>query len=122
MDSMGGGQGLSFGGGRAGGGSVSAGSFYEVNETGPELLTTGGRTFLMMGAGTGQVTPAGTASAAAPAQQTFRVEIHNDGTPQEVTGAMPRFDAEGTVVQIFTRDLQRNGPIAQSLSAFKSRR
>lgn len=122
MDSMGGGQGLSFGGGRAGGGSVSAGSFYEVNETGPELLTTGGRTFLMMGAGTGQVTPAGTASAAAPAQQTFRVEIHNDGTPQEVTGAVPRFDAEGTVVQIFTRDLQRNGPIAQSLSAFKGRR
>ncbi|WP_300435635.1 phage tail length tape measure family protein [Zoogloea sp.] len=122
MDSMGGGQGLSFGGGRAGGGSVAAGSFYEVNETGPELLTTGGRTFLMMGAGTGQVTPAGTASAAAPAQQTFRVEIHNDGTPQEVTGAVPRFDAEGTVVQIFTRDLQRNGPIAQSLSAFKGRR
>jgi SLT domain-containing protein len=41
---MGGGQGLSFGGGRAGGGSVAAGTFYEVNERGPELLTTGGRT------------------------------------------------------------------------------
>lgn len=78
----------------------------------------------MMGSGGGTVTPAGagSAAAAAPAQQTFRVEIHNDGTPQEVTGAVPRFDAEGTVVQIFTRDLQRNGPIAQSLSAFKGRR
>jgi phage-related minor tail protein len=124
MDSMGGGQGMSFGGGRAGGGAVSAGTFYEVNESGPELLTTGGRTFLMMGSGGGQVTPAssGTSASAASAPQTFRVEIHNDGTPQEVTGAMPRFDAEGTVVQIFTRDLQRNGPIAQSLTAFKSRR
>lgn len=124
LDSMGGGQGLSFGGGRAGGGSVAAGTFYEVNERGPELLTTGGRTFLMMGSGGGTVTPAGagSASAAAPVQQTFRVEIHNDGTPQEVTSAVPTFDATGTVVQIFTRDLQRNGPMAQALTAFKGRR
>ncbi|MDD3329633.1 MAG: phage tail length tape measure family protein [Zoogloea sp.] len=124
LDSMGGGQGLSFGGGRAGGGSVAAGTFYEVNERGPELLTTGGRTFLMMGSGGGTVTPAGagSAAAAAPAQQTFRVEIHNDGTPQEVTSAVPTFDATGTVVQIFTRDLQRNGPMAQALTAFKGRR
>ncbi len=124
LDSMGGGQGLTFGGGRAGGGSVAAGTFYEVNERGPELLTTGGRTFLMMGTGGGTVTPAGAASsaAAAPAQQTFRVEIHNDGTPQEVTSAVPAFDATGTVVQIFTRDLQRNGPMAQALNAFKGRR
>ena len=65
---------------------------------------------------------AGSGSAFAPAQQTFRVEIHNDGTPQEVTGATPTFDATGTVVQIFTRDLQRNGPMAQALTAFKGRR
>ncbi len=124
LDSMGGGQGLTFGGGRASGGSVAAGTFYEVNERGPELLTTGGRTFLMMGSGGGTVTPAGAGSAAAavPAQQTFRVEIHNDGTPQEVTSAVPTFDATGTVVQIFTRDLQRNGPMAQALTAFKGRR
>lgn len=124
LDSMGGGQGLSFGGGRASGGSVAAGTFYEVNERGPELLTTGGRTFLMMGSGGGTVTPAGAGSAAAPApaQQTFRVEIHNDGTPQEVTSAVPTFDATGTMVQIFTRDLQRNGPMAQALTAFKGRR
>lgn len=125
LDSMGGGQGLTFGGGLAVGGTAAPGMFYEVNETGPELLTTGGRTFLMMGSNAGVVTPAsaaGSGSAVAPAQQTFRVEIHNDGTPQEVTGATPTFDATGTVVQIFTRDLQRNGPMAQALTAFKGRR
>lgn len=125
LDSMGGGQGLTFGGGLAVGGKAAPGMFYEVNETGPELLTTGGRTFLMMGSDGGVVTPAsaaGSGSAVAPAQQTFRVEIHNDGTPQEVTGATPTFDATGTVVQIFTRDLQRNGPMAQALTAFKGRR
>lgn len=125
LDSMGGGQGLTFGGGLAVGGTAAPGMFYEVNETGPELLTTGGRTFLMMGSDGGVVTPAGAAesgSPVAPTQQTFRVEIHNDGTPQEVTGATPTFDATGTVVQIFTRDLQRNGPMAQALTAFKGRR
>lgn len=124
LDSMGGGQGLTFGGPRAAGGPVDAGTFYEVNEQGPELLTTGGRTFLMMGSSGGVVTPSASSagSAVAPAQQTFRVEIHNDGTPQEVTGAAPTFDATGTVVQIFTRDLQRNGPMAQALTAFKGRR
>lgn len=55
-------------------------------------------------------------------EMSVRVEIHNDGTPQEVTGATPTFDATGTVVQIFTRDLQRNGPMAQALTAFKGRR
>ncbi|ROR25160.1 tail length tape measure protein [Comamonas sp. BIGb0124] len=46
-------------GNRAGGGGVGAGKLYEVNETGaPELLTAGGRTFLMMGAGDGWVSPA----------------------------------------------------------------
>lgn len=46
-------------GGRASGGPVSAGSMYEVAEGGrPELLNTGGRTFLMMGSQGGDVTPA----------------------------------------------------------------
>lgn len=127
LDSMGGGQdllGAGFGGGRASGGAVGAGTLYEVNERGPELLTTGGRTFLMMGSDGGAVIPAAAAAGggAATAAQTLRVEIHNDGTPQAVTEAVPRFDAEGMVVQIFTRDLQRNGPMAQALGAFRSRR
>lgn len=64
-DSIGGG-GFNFAavsGGRAGGGPVSAGSLYQVNEKGPELLTTGGATYLMMGGQGGTVTPNGGSSA-----------------------------------------------------------
>jgi hypothetical protein len=43
--------------GRAMGGPVSRGSMYEVNERGPELLSVGDRTFLMMGSQDGHVTP-----------------------------------------------------------------
>lgn len=46
-----------FGGGRADGGPVMSNKLYEVNERGPELLTSGGRTFLMMGQQGGYVTP-----------------------------------------------------------------
>lgn len=46
-----------FGGGRASGGPVAANGLYEVNERGPELLTVGGRDFLMMGKTPGMVTP-----------------------------------------------------------------
>lgn len=42
---------------RAAGGPVSANSIQRVNELGPELLTTGGKTFLMMGAQGGSITP-----------------------------------------------------------------
>jgi hypothetical protein len=42
---------------RADGGPVSAGSMYQVNERGPELLNVGSRQFLMMGAHSGSVTP-----------------------------------------------------------------
>lgn len=48
----------SFGGGKAHGGPVSAGKFYEVNERGPELLTMGNKQFLMMGQQSGSITPA----------------------------------------------------------------
>lgn len=45
--------------GRATGGSVNSNSLYRVNENGPELLTVGGRDYLMMGSGAGMVSPAG---------------------------------------------------------------
>lgn len=48
-----------FGGGLAGGGTAAAGRFYEVNEQGTEMLSVGGRDYLMMGAQSGMVTPAG---------------------------------------------------------------
>lgn len=53
----GGGLGLKFGGFRANGGPVDAGSFYRVNERGPELMTVGNRDYLMMGGQSGYVKP-----------------------------------------------------------------
>jgi hypothetical protein len=45
---------------RALGGPVNSGTMYEVNEGGaPEILSVGGKTFLMMGSKSGHVTPAG---------------------------------------------------------------
>lgn len=52
-----------FGGGRANGGPVSKGSFYQVNERENELLVQGGKTYLMAGAnGTVKNMPAGSGS------------------------------------------------------------
>ena len=44
------------GSGRAWGGNVGSGMIYPVNERGPELLTVGGKDFLMMGSQSGRVT------------------------------------------------------------------
>jgi len=66
-----------FGGGRATGGVVSAGRFYEVNERRPELLSMGGRDYLMMGSQTGIVKPSfGGTTAAASAPQINVGGIH----------------------------------------------
>ena len=47
-------------GGRAIGGPVQSGNMYEVSENGaPEILTVGGKSFLMMGNKSGYVSPAG---------------------------------------------------------------
>jgi TP901 family phage tail tape measure protein len=46
-----------YSGGRQDGGYVSPGSMYQVNEAGPELLTTAGKTYLMTGGQSGSVTP-----------------------------------------------------------------
>lgn len=47
--------------------------------------------------------------------ENIRVEIRNEGRPQEVASAQPRFDAEGLVVGVVLRDLRSNGPIRQAL-------
>jgi hypothetical protein len=44
-------------GGRAAGGSVLSGGLYEVNERGPEMLSVGDKSYLMMGNNSGMVTP-----------------------------------------------------------------
>ena len=64
-----------FGGGRAHGGTVSPGKLYEVNEQGPELITSGGKTYLMAGSQAGYVTPAATASTTAGAGGGLTVNV-----------------------------------------------
>lgn len=44
---------------RAAGGPVAANSLYQVNELGPELLSQGGKTYLMLGDQGGTITPLG---------------------------------------------------------------
>lgn len=70
--------------GRASGGPTAPGTFYEVNELGPELYNYRGRTYLMSGSEGGFVTPL-TKSAAAGANmgQAPSITIHNNGTPQD---------------------------------------
>lgn len=52
-----GGVAANWSGPRAGGGTVPMNSFSRVNERGPELLSVGGKDYLMMGPQTGRVTP-----------------------------------------------------------------
>lgn len=48
-----------------------------------------------------------------------RVEIINQGQPQEVASAKPTFDAQGMVVQIVLRDLNTGGPIRGAVEALQ---
>lgn len=65
-------------GGLASGGLATPGSFYEVNERGPELYTTSGRTYLMAGGAGGYVTPltsgSGGAGSSLNLQQNFYLQ------------------------------------------------
>jgi len=81
-----------FGGGRAAGGVVMPGQLYRVNETGPELLSMGGRDYLMMGRQSGMVTPKQSlAGSNATVNQTFVVQGAPDRRTREqmarVTGS-----------------------------------
>lgn len=50
---------MTFFGGRAAGGAVTAGGMYRVNENGPEMLEMNGKSYLMMGAQSGTVSNRG---------------------------------------------------------------
>lgn len=63
-----------FGGGRAAGGTVMPGQFYRVNEVGPEMLSMGGRDYLMMGANAGRITPTTNTPAASAGQTNIYVQ------------------------------------------------
>lgn len=67
----------SWGGLRASGGPTMPGSFYQVNERGPELYTKGRDTFLMEGGSGGYVTPLGSGFAGGWGES--RVTVNNYG-------------------------------------------
>lgn len=70
--------------GRAAGGPTAPGTFYEVNELGPELYNYKGRTYLMSGSAGGFVTPlTNSAASRTDMGQAPRITIHNNGTPQD---------------------------------------
>jgi len=50
-------------------------------------------------------------------QSSVRVEIVNQGTPQQVVSAVPQIDVEGTVVRIVLKDLVQGGPIRATLGS-----
>jgi hypothetical protein len=45
----------------------------------------------------------------------IKVQVKNEGTPQEATTAEPRLDVDSIVIDIVTRDLRNNGPIRKSM-------
>ena len=63
--------------GKAMGGPVSAGKMYEVGEKGPEILSTGGRNYLLPGKG-GNVTPNHQLSPAGGGSSNVIVNVHNN--------------------------------------------
>lgn len=106
-----------WGGPRAAGGPTAPGMFYEVNEKGPELYTTGGRTFLMSGSEGGFVTPltSGDGGGAMP-----KITINNNGTPQDY--AIESLTRE-EVILIADDRVAKSGPrmVAGELSRSNSR-
>lgn len=89
--------------GRASGGSVSSGGLYQVNEQGPELLHTAGKTYLMMGSQGGSVTPHGGMGAGT---QVSVVVNNNAGRDTQAT-ASSRTDAMGnTVIDVLVEKVE----------------
>lgn len=77
-----------FGGGRAAGGPVQAGRLYEINERGaPEVLSMGGRDYLMMGDQGGTVTPAAPGGSGMTVVNNFHVSGTTDRRSQSQIAA-----------------------------------
>lgn len=99
-------DGLSFGGGRARGGGVNRGSFYEVGEGGrPELLEQNGKQYLIPG-NSGKVIPAApSAGGAASAGGSYKVEINNHGGSQVQTRQTTERMPDGRELQKLVIDI-----------------
>jgi lambda family phage tail tape measure protein len=115
---------------RAAGGPVAANSLYQVNELGPELLNQGGKTYLMMGAEGGTITPLGTgpvsaAAAGAGRGAVIHVSVSIDGEGNAAsstdTAGYEQFGSElATFVeqkynQMMAKDLRQGGRINTAL-------
>ena len=89
--------------GRASGGSVSSGGLYQVNEQGPELLHTAGKTYLMMGSQGGSVTPHGGMGAGTQVS----VVVNNNAGRDTAATASSRTDAMGnTVIDVLVEKVE----------------
>lgn len=99
--------------GKASGGPVSPGAMYEINERGdPEVLSSGGRDYLLMGSKGGQVS--NLAGAAAAGGGTI-VQIINNGAPVQVdnresTRGLDGRMIERIVISTIERDVASGGP------------
>jgi lambda family phage tail tape measure protein len=91
----------------AGGGTVQPGVSAVVGERGPELFTPN------VG---GTITNNSSLGMGANGASSITVQIQNQGTAQKAQSATPTQTAQGLIIQIVTADLQRNGPISQSMS------
>ncbi|WP_054915197.1 MULTISPECIES: phage tail tape measure protein [Pseudomonas] len=115
---------------RAAGGPVAANSLYQVNELGPELLNQGGKTYLMMGAEGGTITPLGAgpvsaAAAGAGGGTVIHVSVSIDGEGNAASSAdtagYEQFGSElATFVeqkynQMMAKDLRQGGRINTAL-------
>lgn len=104
-----------FQGGRAAGGPTYAGGMYRVNENGPELLSTGGKSYLMMGAGKGHVTPLGGKGASAGGGVNVQI------IDQRSNGARPQVAQKGDSIEILLVDAVNNAIDAGKLDTTMNR-
>lgn len=93
--------GAAFGGQKALGGPVSPGRLYEVNERIPELLSTGGRDYLLAGSRGGDITPL--RSSAGGVSYVVNVDARNATNPAEIKAAVE----QGVRIGLATVDRNR---------------
>jgi lambda family phage tail tape measure protein len=118
-------------GGRASGGPVQGGNLYEVAEGGkPEMLVSGGRSYLLMGADGGHVIPAGGSSSTssaggAPTNVSVSINVVQDANGgsqmNSQTSALTEFgkqmaaEMESTARRVMSRGLQPGGDIYKTI-------
>lgn len=71
------------GGGRAGGGFVNAGQIHPVSENGPELLYSGGKSYLLPGASGGMVQPMAAGGGGMTANVSIQIDARTDSAQVE---------------------------------------